>query len=77
VPAARLLSDRQLRHELQAQSVFDKARSVISESRYELAGMRGTKGTVANRKATSLGVPTGKLAGLVQDVRHKINGLGT
>jgi hypothetical protein len=61
---------------IKAQPVFEKARSVIQDSRYELAGMRGMKGTVVDRKATTLGIPTGKLAGLVQDVGNKINRLG-
>lgn len=59
-----------------AQPVFEKARSVIQDSRYEIVGLRGTKGTVVNRNATTLGVPTGKLDGLIHDVSSRINRVG-
>jgi hypothetical protein len=59
-----------------AQPVFSKAREVIRESRFEFAGMQGMKGTVADRTATTLGIPTGKLAGLLEDVKKRINRAG-
>jgi hypothetical protein len=59
-----------------AQPVFEKARAVIKDSRFELAGMRGQKGTVVNRNAKTLGLPTGKLSGLVQDVTKRIDSIG-
>lgn len=62
---------------IKARPVFEKARSVIQGSRYELAGMRGMKGTVVDRTPTMLGIPTGKLSGLVQDVGNKINSIGS
>jgi hypothetical protein len=55
-----------------AQPVFEKARSIIRGSRFEIVGMRGMKGTVADRTATTLGVPTGKLGGMITDISTKI-----
>jgi hypothetical protein len=59
-----------------AQPVFDKAREVIRESRYEFAGLQGMKGTVVNRNAKTLGLPTGKLDGLLDDITKRVNRLG-
>jgi hypothetical protein len=59
-----------------AQPVFDKAREVIRESRFEFAGMRGMKGQVVNRNKTTMGIKTGKLDGLLDDVTKKINRIG-
>lgn len=56
-----------------AQPVFDKSRSVIKESRYELPGLQGMKGTVVDRTKKTLGIPTGKLDGLLDDVTKKVN----
>jgi hypothetical protein len=60
-----------------AKPVFEKARSVILESRYEIVGMRGMKGTVVNTTATTLGIPTGKIAGLIHDVSSNIDKMGS
>ena len=59
-----------------AQPVFDKAREVIRESRFEFAGMQGMKGTVVDRTRTTLKLPTGKLDGLLDDVTRKVNRIG-
>jgi RNase P/RNase MRP subunit p29 len=56
-----------------AQPVFDKAREVIRESRFEFAGMQGMKGTVVDRTRKTLKLPTGKLDGLLDDVTRKVN----
>lgn len=58
-----------------AQPVFEKSREVIRGSRYEIAGMQGMKGVVADRKRTTLGLPTGKLDGAIDDVSAKIKGI--
>lgn len=59
-----------------ARPAFDKARSVIRESRYEIAAMSGMKGAAVDRTAKTLGVPTGKLTGLIADVTAKIDRVG-
>jgi len=56
-----------------AQPVFEKARAVIQDSRFEIAGMAGMKGSVVDRTKKTLGIPTGKLDGLIQDVENRIN----
>ena len=56
-----------------AQPVFEKARTVIHDSRFEIVGLSGMKGSVVNRTKKTLGIPTGKLDGLIQDVETKIN----
>jgi hypothetical protein len=58
---------------LKARPVFDKASEVIKGSRYEIKSMRGMKGSAVNRTKKTLGVPTGKLDGLVHDVSQKID----
>jgi len=62
---------------IKAQPAFEKARSVIRESRYEIASMRGMKGTVVDRTAKTLGLPTGKLDGAIEDITNKINRIGS
>ncbi len=62
---------------IKAKPVFEKARTVIADSRYELAGMRGMKGQVVDRNAKTLGIPTGKIHGLVKDVSDKIDTIGS
>jgi hypothetical protein len=59
-----------------AQPVFDKAREIIQNSRFEIAGLSGMKGSVVNRTKKTLGIPTGKLDGLIQDVENRINRAG-
>jgi hypothetical protein len=71
-----------------AQPVFDKARTVIHDSRFEIVGLSGMKGSVVDRtKKTGQwytkhgtkvlgGIPTGKLDGLIQDVENTINRMG-
>ena len=56
-----------------AQPVFDKARAVIRDSRFEIVGLSRMKGSVVNRTNKTLGIPTGKLDGLIQDVETRIN----
>lgn len=56
-----------------AQPVFDRAREVIKASRFEFAGLRGMKGSAINWNQTTLGLPSGKLAGLVEEAKEKIN----
>ena len=56
-----------------AQPVFEKANAVIRESRFEIAGMRGMKGGATNRNATTLGLPTGKLQGAIDDLSAKVS----
>jgi hypothetical protein len=58
-----------------AKPVFDKARSAILDSRYEILGLQGMKGTVVNRKDKTLGLPTGKIQGLKHDVEGKFDRL--
>ncbi len=59
-----------------AQPVFDKARAVIQDSRFEIVGLSGMKGSVVNRTKKTLGIPTGKLEGLIQDVETRVNRTG-
>lgn len=56
-----------------AQPVFDESRQVIEASRFEFAGLSGMEGTVTSRNTKTLGVPTGKLSGLVDVVKGRIN----
>ncbi len=58
-----------------AKPVFEKARSVIQASRYEIVGMRGMKGSAINRTAKTLGLPTGKLSGFVADIAKKVDAI--
>jgi hypothetical protein len=55
-----------------ARPVFEKSRVVIADSRFECAGMKGMKGVVVDRNATTLGLPTGKLDGFLADVSKKV-----
>jgi hypothetical protein len=63
-----------------AKPVFDKSRSVILDARYEIPGFRGMKGTVVDRTAKILGVPTpkGKIlvvpTGKIQGLKHDVEG---
>ncbi|HVS76902.1 MAG TPA: hypothetical protein VHE11_08210 [Steroidobacteraceae bacterium] len=61
---------------LKAAPAFEKARSVIRESRYEIASMSGMKGAAVDRTAKTLGLPTGKLSGLIADVTARIDRIG-
>lgn len=56
-----------------AQPAVDKARQVVQGSRFEIVGLRGFKGTVTNRTTTVLGIPTGKLDGLIEDAGKKVD----
>jgi hypothetical protein len=56
-----------------AQPVFDKSREVIQSSRFQFAGMQGMKGTVVDRTKKSMGLPTGKMKGVIADVEQNIN----
>jgi hypothetical protein len=60
-----------------ARPAFDKARSVIQASRYEIAGMRGMKGAAVDRTAKTLGIPTGRISGLIADVTARIDRIGS
>jgi hypothetical protein len=55
-----------------AKPVFEKSRTVIAGARFECAGMKGMKGQVVNRNATTLGLPTGKLDGFLDDISKKV-----
>lgn len=55
-----------------AQPVFEKAREVVLGSRFELAGLSRMKGAVIDRNKKTLGLPTGKLDGVIQDVSDRI-----
>jgi len=59
---------------LKAKPVFEKAATVIRDSRFVIPSMNGMKGSAVNRTKKTLGLPTGKLDGLVHDVSEKING---
>lgn len=59
-----------------AQPAFEKARAVVRDSRYEIAAMRGMKGGAVDRTAKTLGLPTGKLSGLIADVSTRIDKIG-
>lgn len=56
-----------------AQPAVEKAREVVQGSRFEIVELRGFKGTVVNRTTKHLGIPTGKLDGLIQDASRKID----
>jgi hypothetical protein len=56
-----------------AKPVFEKSRTVIAGARFECAGMKGMKGQVVNRNATTLGLPTGKLDGFLDDISNKVS----
>lgn len=62
---------------LKAGPAFEKARSVIRDSRYEIASMRGMKGAAVDRTAKTLGLPTGRLSGLIADVTARIDRIGS
>ncbi len=61
---------------IKAKPVFEKAKSVIKGSRYEFVGMRGMKGAVVNRNASTAGIPTGKIAGMLEDAKAKVDMIG-
>ena len=61
---------------LKARPAFEKARSAIRDSRYEIASLRGMKGAAVDRTAKTLGLPTGKLSGLIADVTARIDRVG-
>lgn len=58
---------------IKARPVFDKASSVINDSRFEFIGMRGMKGSAINRNKSTMGIPTGKIAGLLHDAKNKVD----
>jgi hypothetical protein len=57
---------------IRARPVFSKAREVIKGSRFEIRSMAGMKGSAIDRNKKTLGVPTGKLDGLVHDVSERV-----
>ena len=56
-----------------AKPVFDKASTVIKKSRFEFIRMRGMKGSTVKRNASTMGIPTGKIAGLLQGAKNKVD----
>jgi hypothetical protein len=58
---------------VKAQPAYNKAREVVQGSRFEIVELRGFKGTKVDRTTKHLGIPTGKLDGLIEDVSNKID----
>lgn len=56
-----------------AKPVFEKSRSVIADSRYEIASMSRAKGVVIDRNEKVMGVAVGKLNGVIADISAAIS----
>lgn len=59
-----------------AEPVFTAARSLIRASRFEIASMSAMKGGVRDSTATTLKLPTGRLAAVFDSIANKINRVG-